>query len=290
MCGEAQRLSITQLNHLAKIIYISTLEVDVSSRYGTLLQALFICFAEIQPEPPRDFTADIIFLIDSSFGVSADNFNKEKEFIKYLSAALNLGPKGSRVGIVTYASYSRLIRLGILQTPESLGSSLDGLTRISGLRRMDRALEKASVAFDKNRPEVKKIVVLLTAGRQSRGGKPLAQAVRPLKTIGAETFVVAIGSQINEPELTPIVKRKQDIILVPRFDQLTSQVNSVADYIINGMFLHCYIMFDLLHQTPITTKTFYVHFKQLCPVVITYLSTKLYEENIMSFLSSHFPR
>lgn len=101
---------------------------------------------------------------------------------------------------------------------------------------MDRALEMAAVAFDNNRPAEKKIVVLLAAGRQSRGGKPLAQAVRPLRTIGAETFVVAIGSQINEPELTPVVKRKEDIILVPRFDQLTSRVNSVADYIVNGMF------------------------------------------------------
>lgn len=124
---------------------------------------------------------------------------------------------------------------------------------------MDRALEMAAVAFDNNRPAEKKIVVLLAAGRQSRGGKPLAQAVRPLRTIGAETFVVAIGSQINEPELTPVVKRKEDIILVPRFDQLTSRVNSVADYIVNGMFTIIYVMFDLMHQHPFTTTTFYVH-------------------------------
>lgn len=259
MCGEAQRRYALNCINLAITIFISSSEVDGSSSLSKLLQALFICFAETQPEPPRNFTADIIFLIDSSFEVSTDNFNKEKEFIKYLSAALNLAPKGSRVGIVTYASYSRLIRLGILQTPESLGNILDGLTRISGLRRMDRALEMAAVAFDNNRPAEKKIVVLLAAGRQSRGGKPLAQAVRPLRTIGAETFVVAIGSQINEPELTPVVKRKEDIILVPRFDQLTSRVNSVADYIVNGMFTIIYVMFDLMHQHPFTTTTFYVH-------------------------------
>ena len=240
------------------------------------IQPFFISFAETQPEPPSDFSADIIFLIDSSLGVSADNFNKEKEFIKYLSAALNLAPKGSRVGIVTYASYSRLIRLGILQTPESLGNSLDGLTRIAGLRRMDRALEKASVSFDNNRPGVKKIVVLLTAGQQSRGGKPLAQAVRPLRTIGAETFVVAIGSQISEPELTPIVRRKQDIFLVPRFDQLTSRVNSLADYIINGMLLPCIILFDLIRQNAITTTAFHPHFKHMFSVVISFLLTTYY--------------
>lgn len=170
--------------------------------------------------------------------MSADNFNKEKDFIKYLSAALNLAPQGSRVGIVTYAFYPRLaFRLGILQTPDSLGNGLDGLTHLVGLRRMDRALEYASVAFDNRSPKIRKIVVLLTAGRGTRGGKPLAQAVQPLRTIGAETYVVAIGSKVSVPELTPIVKKKEDIILAPRFDQLASKVNSLADHIVNGTFL-----------------------------------------------------
>lgn len=201
-------------------------------------QQAFVSLSETQPERPSDFKADIIFLIDSSYGVSPDNFKKEKEFIKYLSAALNLAPQGSRVAIVAYASRPRIaFRLGILETPDSLGNSLDGLTPLLGLRRMDRALEYASVTFDDRSPEVRKIVVLLTAGQGSRGGKPLAQAVQPLRTIGAETYVVAIGSQVSVPELTPVVKRKDDIILVPRFDQLTSKVNSVADHIVNGTFL-----------------------------------------------------
>lgn len=204
---------------------------DLSSNF-------FFCLAETQTKPPPDFKADIIFLIDSSFGVSTDNYHNEKEFIKSLSAVLNLAPQGSRVAIIPYASYSRLaFRLGILQTPESLGSSLDGLTSLQGPRRMDRALEYASVAFDNMHPEVRKIVVLLTAGQQSRGGKPLGQAVQPLRTINAETYVVAIGSQVSVPELTSVVKRKGDIIRVPSFNQLTSKVNPVADYIINGMFL-----------------------------------------------------
>ena len=276
--------SAVQLNQFGQTNLYLFLRSRCLCQMSCSVTSFFISFAETQPEPLPEFTADIIFLIDSSFGVSKDNFNKEKEFTKDLSAALNLAPKGSRVGIVTYASYSRLIRLGILQTPESLGNSLDGLTRISGMRRMDRALERASVAFDNNRPEVKKIVVLLTAGRQSRGGKPLAQAVQPLRTIGAGTFVVAIGSQINEPELAPIVKRKQDIILVPRFNQLTSKVKSVAEYIINGMLSPCIILFDLIYQNPFTTTILILTLKKLCSVVNSlFLSTK-------HWLTKHFPR
>ena len=176
--------------------------------------------------------------------MTRNNFDKEKGFIKDLSAALNLSPLGSRVAIILYASYPRLaIRLGIFETPESLASGLDGLTRITGLRRMDRALEYASVSFDNNRPEsVRKIVVLLTSGQQAGGGKPLADAVQPLKTIDAETYVVAIGSQVSESELRPVVTRKKDIIQVSSFDMLVSNVKPVADHITNGMFrlFHCF--------------------------------------------------
>lgn len=137
-----------------------------------------------------------------------------------------------------YAYNSRLaVRLGILQTPELLSSSLEGLTGLVGLRRMDTALEYASRAFDSSRPDVRKIVVMLTSGPQSRGGNSLYQAVQPLKTIGAETYVVAIGSQVNVPELTWVVKRSEDVFTVPSFDGLLSSVKPIADYIINGRFL-----------------------------------------------------
>ena len=170
--------------------------------------------------------------------MTLDEFDKEKEFIKQLSAALNHSPQGSRVAILLYASYSRIAsRLGIIQTSELLASSLDGLTPLVGLRRMDRALEYASTAFDNKQPDVRKVVVLLTAGPQSRGGKPLDQAVQPLRTIDAELYVVGIGSRVEAPEITSIVKRKQDVFIVPTFNGLISRVKPIADYIIHGM---CY--------------------------------------------------
>ena len=42
-------------------------------------------------------------------------------------------------------------------------------------------------------------------------------------------------------------------------------------------------MFDLFHLHPFITTTFYVHLKQLCAVVINYLSIKHYKEYTMSF-------
>lgn len=127
--------------------------------------------------------------------------------------------------------------LGTLETPVSLSRGLDRLAPLTGTRRMDRALEFASLKFDNKRPQaVRKIVVLFASGKQAGGGKPLNEAVKRLQEINAETYVVAIGSQVSESELQPVVSRRNDIIRVPSFDKLASKVKPVADQIINGTF------------------------------------------------------
>ena len=219
--------------------HIGCLAKDYQNGYYVCL-TIFVCpvsFAETTPYPTLVFKADIVFLLDSSLGVTKDNFKKEKQFISRLSQALNLSPQNSRVAIVLYAYYPRLaIQLGLLQTPETLATVLEGLTRSVGLRRMDRALQRASIAFDKKRPDVRKIVIMLTAGPQTGSGQPLIEAVKPLRTIGAETYVVAIGSQVNVPELRSVVNRNDDVFTVRSFDRLLSNVRVIAEYIINGMF------------------------------------------------------
>ena len=198
-------------------------------------------FSEIPTVQKFDFEADIVFLLDSSFGVSIDDFQTEKEFVKSLSTALNLSPEGSRVAILLYSTYTQIaVRLGILQTPETLGSSLDGLSRLAGIRRIDRALQAASGSFDNSKPGNEKVVVLLAAGRQS-GGKTLKDSVQSLRTIGAKTYVIAIGSQVSLPELTPVVERHNDVIQVPAFDELVPRTDSIANQIANrnGLSINC---------------------------------------------------
>ena len=130
------------------------------------------------------------------------------------------------------------MRLGILETPEALGSSLDGLSRIVGIRRIDRALETSSMVFDDTRPGNEKIVILLTAGRQSPGGKPLKDAVQPLRSIGAKVYVVAIGNRVSVRELIPVVRNSEDVIQVSSFDDLVPKKGAIARHIAdkNGLF------------------------------------------------------
>ena len=99
---------------------------------------------------------------------------------------------------------------------------------------MDKALEMASTVFDNSRSGVRQIVVVLTAGPQYEGSKPLIRAVERLRAIDVEIYVIAIGTQVKKSEVTPVVNRKEDILEVASFELLSSNVKPIRDHIITG--------------------------------------------------------
>lgn len=96
-----------------------------------------------------------------------------------------------------------------------------------GSRRIDKAIDYAVQLITNTRQLLPKIVVLLTAGRQSPG-QPLAFAAKTLKEHGAKTYVVAIGDKPDVNELLPIVKDQKFVIKMSSFDDLSRRASDVA--------------------------------------------------------------
>ena len=97
---------------------------------------------------------------------------------------------------------------------------------------MDKAVQEAAKVLNGARQNVAKVVVLLTAGRDSPGGEELEQAVKSLKGQGAKVFVVAIGNQPDIPALTRAVEKNEDVIKVPDFNQLPDRAVPAAKYMV----------------------------------------------------------
>lgn len=187
-----------------------------------------------KPVRPMEFTAGVVFIVDSSSEVSRENYIKEKGFVKSLAKTLNLAPGKTRGSVVIYSSVaSLLIRFNEHSNSTAFDKAVDDLPYLGSLRRMDLGLQEGAVAMKDARPGAPKVVVLLTSGRQSLSRDKLAQSVKPLMDLGANVFVVAIGSQPDEQELRPVVKKPEDVLKVSTFDDLTSQLRPIARHIVN---------------------------------------------------------
>ena len=161
--------------------------------------------------------------MDSSQGVTGEIYKKEKDFIKSLASQFNLSPSGPRGSTVMYADNPYPIASFVEQ---NFNSRVDSAPLLNKPRRMDKALRQAAQLLSSSKG--RKIVVLLTAGRQAQGAKPLNEAIEPLRKIDAQTFVVAIGRDADVRELSPVVDRSKDIFQVSSPDTLPSRSAAIA--------------------------------------------------------------
>lgn len=178
---------------------------------------------------PEDFSAEVVFLVDASTTVSPSNFELEKKFVKTASKSLQVSPDKTRAAVITYSdSTENVVELGKYQTLADFEFKVDSARLLRGVRRMDKALESAANTLKKSRPGVPRLVVLLTAGRQIPGSNTLDSAVQPLRNLGAQTFVVAIGNQPDTRELGKAVERPGDLFRVAGYEELPGDANRIV--------------------------------------------------------------
>lgn len=180
---------------------------------------------------PSDFAADVVFLVDGSLSVSQNHFDQEKNFVKSMAKTLNLSPSQTRAAFVTYSTLPRTIAQLRGYTTQQFDQIVDRATLLGGTRRIDLAIDEAARILKTNGQKTKKIVVLLTAGRQTPGDKTLRTAAQPLQDIGADLYVMAIGSLVNIEELLPIVDKPEDIFRIPSHEVLSEQFKPISSEI-----------------------------------------------------------
>ena len=156
---------------------------------------------------------------------------KEKEFVKAMVRSFDAPVKESKMAAVPYGVFT--VTSGTLNAYQSLNEfdrDVDALQVISGQRRMDEALNAASNMLRREKSPVRSIVILLTAGRQSQlhRGLPVRNSSKELRNVGAEMYVITIGSEASYEELRPIVAEPEDIYQVGSFDYLQREAQPIG--------------------------------------------------------------
>lgn len=129
----------------------------------------------------------------------------------------------------------------LVSVPSILGSHSfihSSICSYLGSRRIDRALDEAAGIFKQTDPYSSKILVLLTSGRQAQESDvtPFDVAIQPLRDMGTDTYVIAIGSEPSTRELRPLVSKAEDLFRV-LFDVMQSEVPRIIEHIRKGIYV-----------------------------------------------------
>ena len=165
-----------------------------------------------------------MFLLDASQGVRPDDYKREKEFVKSQASHFNINPAGARGIVIVYGNQSSVVRFNDLQFEKRI----DSAPFLGTPRRTDRAIALATQILQTSRPDTRKIVIVMMAGQQTPGARPLGDFTEPLRKLGAQRFVIVIGNEPRDRDLLPLVDGLKDIIRLTSFEGLSLQSRTIS--------------------------------------------------------------
>lgn len=148
-----------------------------------------------------------------------------------MAGSFNLGEGNSQAAIITYGFTSSQPRPSdIHDNLPAFERAVDDALYIGGPRRLRYAVDRAETLLRTVRPEVQKIVIMLTSGKQSEPQDVpfLKESFKTLRASCIKVFAVAIGKDYDKEELLPAVQRSEDIFTVATFGSLAQQAQPVS--------------------------------------------------------------
>lgn len=175
----------------------------------------------------------MIFLMDSSKHVTANNYVFEKNFVKLMARLLNLASNRSRAALFTFSDNAQLvINFDGYDGRAAFDAAVNTAPHQQGDRFIDKAFDSATgLLRTDSRATVPKYVILLTTGKPTlrSDSRSLANASSSVWSSGGKVFVVAVltgGYTISE--FYPAVQRPEDAFTVSSFVELLPEAPTIA--------------------------------------------------------------
>ena len=179
-------------------------------------------------EPKCKSMVDVGFLLDSS-GSLANDYQKEKNFLKALAGTFGISADGAHSGVITFSSRAEhSIKMKEHTDIDSFNAAVDRIPLMGFQTRIDRALRLAQAELfaveNGARVNTPKILVLLTDGSQTDadGAEAPAKIADELRSIGVTFIVIGIGSGIDMGELDSIAGGPGKAHSASSFEELVS--------------------------------------------------------------------
>ncbi|XP_042183094.1 sushi, von Willebrand factor type A, EGF and pentraxin domain-containing protein 1 isoform X3 [Oncorhynchus tshawytscha] len=211
-----------QLHHLSSPRYGSgppaspalnlTLSESAESKVERLGQAFKKNVRTLREKSAR---LDLVFLVDESSSVGANNFLSELRFVRKLLSDFPVAPEDTRVALVTFSSKTHVVtRVDHVKAPKShqhkcslFNQEIPAITYRGGGTYTKGAFQRAAQILRHSRANATKVIFLITDG-YSNGGDPRPVAAA-LRAQGVEIYTLGIW-QGNIRELHDMASHPKD--------------------------------------------------------------------------------
>ncbi|XP_005102985.2 cartilage matrix protein isoform X2 [Aplysia californica] len=155
---------------------------------------------------------DIFFVLDSSTSIYVNDFKQERQFVRDVVARLDVNPRSTRVGVLTFSDDIERPTLGLNQNPQKsdvLASvNEQNLPYRTGITNTDQAIRyvRENTEF---RQDITKVIVVVTDGG-SRSPGATAREAEMAREAGFYLFVVGVGQYLDEREWRAIASDPDD--------------------------------------------------------------------------------
>ncbi|XP_013884856.1 collagen alpha-6(VI) chain [Austrofundulus limnaeus] len=175
-----------------------------------------ICTTEVCKNQP----GDVLFLIDSSWSISSEQYDKMKEFMNSLINASFIGENEVRVGVMQFSDVQELVfPLNLHFTKDEMLKSINDMQQIAEGTLTGEAITEVSQYFDPakgGRPDLRQSLIVITDGEAQDEVKGPAKRLR-----AKGVLVYAIGVvDANTAQLLEISGSSERIYSVKDFDGL----------------------------------------------------------------------
>jgi len=178
---------------------------------------------------------DICFLFDGSGSIDEQtDFKTMQEFAGRVANSFKISKYGARGGLIVFSDYIRSNRrytrvetyLKDNETPKQFREAVESSKYIGYRTRIDLGFKLAEEkVFNEGkgaRPDVKKIIILLTDGQQNPRRYDPVLASQKLFNDGVNIYAVGIGKYINHDQLVSITRDRSRVFTVDTFKALES--------------------------------------------------------------------
>ncbi|XP_067673461.1 collagen alpha-1(XXI) chain-like isoform X2 [Haliotis asinina] len=150
--------------------------------------------------------ADVVFVLDSSASISAEDFHKQIEFTSDVVDLFDIGPQKTRVGVILFSTKEYPV-FGLTRFTDkpAMERAIEGIIQRVGGTQTQTALQYIREHEFKEhvRPGVPQIAIVLTDGQSYDRSVTVHEATLNHEA-GITTFVIGIGSGVDMTELSAL--------------------------------------------------------------------------------------